>query len=104
MENILHLRNADIARLLIGAPEGHSHIRTIIETVNGDRILLQEATVAAIVRGYTTVKTSPTVYAVEFESIALPERKKGYAEHQLIELGREEERVRAEISALLSAT
>ncbi len=102
MRERLHLKNADIKRLVVGIPDGHSHIRAAIETRDGDQIILQEATLAAIVRGYTTVKTSPTAYAVEFESAVVPERKKGYADHQLVESAKSDAQTRVELGEILS--
>jgi hypothetical protein len=78
--------NIEVEGLLIGVPEGHRHLRLVLETADGQHIVLQEATVAAIVRAYTTIKTHPAKSAVKMVSVERPEGlKKGYAEHQLIE-------------------
>jgi hypothetical protein len=102
MNSYVHLRNSDIKRVLAGIPEGHSHIRVIIETADGETIVLQEATIAAIVRAYTSIKTSPMLKAVELRSVELRERKQGYADHQLMETGRDESQVATEINRVIT--
>lgn len=90
MKKLRVFRNQDIKTVYIGPPKGHKHLRLIIET--GDEILVfQEATLAAITRGYIHVKTHPIRRAVKMVSQRLEDRKDGYAEYQLIEAGEEEE-------------
>jgi hypothetical protein len=77
-------KNSDIKSLSMGVPAGHRHIRTSIETPDGV-IVLQEATVAAIVRAYTTIKTHPVTNSIKLTGQELTDTKKGYASFQLME-------------------
>lgn len=77
-------KNSDIKSVSMGVPPGHRHIRTSIETPEGV-LVFQEATIAAIVRAYTTIKTHPITESIKLNNIQLNDRKKGYAEFQLIE-------------------
>lgn len=84
-------RNSDVMRVIGIIPEGHSHIRLIIE-FNDQVIVLQEATVASIVRAYINIKTHPSRKAVELVCSRLNRdfKKVGYAEYQLIESSKAE--------------
>ena len=84
-ESVLVLRNSDVTELLSEIPNGHHHLRTTLTISDGRSITLQEATVAAIVRAYTRVKTDPLRRQVRMKGRLLAERKYGYAEWQLIE-------------------
>jgi len=75
-----------VKSVTMGIPGGHKHVRTIIETDAG-KFIFQEATVAAIVRAYTTIKTHPQTRAVRLVGKETEERKKGYAAYQLVETG-----------------
>ena len=90
-------KNKDIKRLITFIPEGHKHIRLLIETEH-EVIMFQEATIAALVRAYINVKTHPQIKAVELLNIELSERKPGYANYQLIESGKDESTILREIS------
>ena len=81
------IKTWDVKRVLLGIPEGHKHLRAFIELKDGEIIVFQEATIAAIVRGYIEIKTHPVKEAVEFLGKEIPEseRKKGFASWQLIE-------------------
>lgn len=95
------IRNEDISAALLAVPDGHKHLRLALTTRDGDTIVLQEAVVAAIVRAYATIKTHPQRRAVKLASAPLPERKKGYAEHQLIETDAPDEAVEIELTGLM---
>ncbi len=86
------IRNEDIDELIMEIPEGHKHLRTILRLKDGREIILQEATVANLVRAYTTVKTHPTIERVVQRSVRLNKRKAGFAEWQLIENNTKEDR------------
>jgi hypothetical protein len=81
------IKTWDVKRILLGIPEEHKHLRAFIELKNGEIIVLQEATIAAIVRGYIEIKTHPVKEAVELLGKEIPEteKKKGFASWQLIE-------------------
>jgi len=79
-------RNSDIKALTMGIPSGHRHIRTVIETVEGEALIFQEATIAALARAYTTIKTHPQINAIKLEGKELEMKKKGYASYQLMEV------------------
>jgi hypothetical protein len=66
-------------------PEGHKHLRTTVTFASGESLVFQEATIAAVVRAYTTVKTHPLEKSVVLKGRMLSERKEGYAEWQLVE-------------------
>ena len=69
-------------------------------------VVLQEATVSAIVRAYVNVVGHPTRRAIEYVQVRLSieERKPGYAEYQLVESGRGEEDIVAEWSQIIGHT
>ncbi|HIP57577.1 MAG TPA: hypothetical protein EYH02_05910 [Ignisphaera aggregans] len=98
-------RNEDVKRVIAFIPPGHRHVRLLIE-LKDQTILLQEASVAAIVRAYIDVVTHPNRKAIELTISRLPssERKPGYAEYQLIESGRSEEDVIAEVLRMLECS
>ncbi len=84
-------RNSEVVRVIGIIPEGHSHMRLVIE-FNDQIIVLQEAAVAAIVRTYINIKTHPSRKAVELVSCRFSKdsRKVGYAEYQLVESSKAE--------------
>lgn len=84
-EKIMILRNEDIKELFIEIPEGHKHLSTTIIFQDGTELIFQEATIANLVRAYTTVKTHPTIKKVILKGKKLIERKDDYAEWQLLE-------------------
>lgn len=96
-------RNEDVRRVVAFIPEGHRHVRVLVEFSDGI-VVLQEATVAAIMRAYIDVVTHPTRRTVELSSVRIKERKEGYAEFQLIETGRRESEVLEEIKRILNIT
>lgn len=81
------LANADILEVEVTIPEGHRHIRTIIRLRGGGEIVLQEATMANLVRAFVTVKTDPQKSSCRLVARELSEtqRKKGFARWQLLE-------------------
>ncbi|GFO64711.1 hypothetical protein M1B72_15460 [Geomonas paludis] len=79
------LRTQDVTRVVMEVPKGHRHLRTTLQLADGSSITLQEATVAAIVRAYVTVKTDPVQERVALSGRHVDERKDGYAEWQLME-------------------
>ena len=87
-------RNEDVERIAAFIPRGHMHTRLIL-VLKDQVIVLQEATVAAIVRAYASVALHPSRRAVELERrrLAKGERKPLFAEHQLVETNRAEEEV-----------
>ena len=91
-------RNEDIRRVVVAIPEGHRHVRTIIETSKGETFTFQEATIAGIVRAYVDIKTHPEIHAVELVRREIPDRKKGYTRHQLLETDADEGALRREIA------
>ena len=84
----MEIRNEDVKEVVIEIPEGHRHVRTRMVLRSGETLVFQEATIANISRGFTTVKTHPTVKKVRLVGrwIAGSEKKEGYAEWQLIEV------------------
>lgn len=84
----MEIRNEDIKEVVIEIPEGHKHVRTRMALRSGETLIFQEATIANILRGFTTVKTHPTRRRVRLVGrwIASNEKKEGYAEWQLVEV------------------
>jgi hypothetical protein len=78
-------RNEDVTRVEAEIPPGHRHLRTKVTFADGSSITFQEATVAAIVRAYLSVKTDPVRERVVLTVRRLEERKGGFAEWQLLE-------------------
>lgn len=97
------VRNCDVRRILVAPPRGHKHVRAVIELVDGTYIVLQEATVANLVRAYVTVLTHPQRRAVELVQVRLGEgeRKEGFAEYQLLETTRPDSEVIEEVTRVL---
>ena len=81
------IANEDIKELIAEVPEGHRHLRTTLVLQDGREIILQEATVANLVRAYITVKTHPVCCRLRQRGQRLSSRKEGYAEWQLLENG-----------------
>lgn len=79
------IHNEDIKELTAEVPKGHKHLRTTIVLQDGTEFVFQEATVANLVRAYITVKTHPAIKKVTLKGKKLAERKKDYAEWQLLE-------------------
>ena len=84
-DNARILRAEDITGLVAEIPAGHRHLRTTLTLADGTSLTLQESTIAAIVRAYTAVKTSPVTTRVVMRGRRMAERKPGYAEWQLLE-------------------
>ncbi len=80
-----NIHNEDIKELIAEIPEGHKHLRTKIVLHDGTELIFQEATIANLVRAYITVKTHPQTKKVVLKCKKLSDRKKGYAEWQLVE-------------------
>jgi hypothetical protein len=81
------LANADIAEIILAPPPGHMHLRATIRLHSGEDIILQEATVANLVRAYVGIKTHPQKKGCRLIGRELPEteRKEGFAVWQLLE-------------------
>jgi hypothetical protein len=81
------LANADITEIVLAPPEGHQHLRATIRLHTGEELILQEATVANLVRAYVGIKTHPQRdhYRLFGQTLAEDERKKGFADWQLLE-------------------
>ncbi|MEH6578632.1 MAG: hypothetical protein V7731_16340 [Amphritea sp.] len=81
------LANADITEIVLAPPRGHQHLRATIKLHSGEEIILQEATVANLVRAYVGIKTHPKrrSYRLIGRELAEGEVKKGFAAWQLLE-------------------
>lgn len=103
---IVYYPNEYVRRVLAFIPPGHFHARFVIELCNRT-IILSEATVAGIVRAYVNLVIHPGRKAVELvaKHMEPPERKRGYAEWQLLETCRGEEEILKEgVEILAKAT
>lgn len=94
IENLKIYRNSDVLKIVGFIPPGHRHIRLAI-VLKDQIIVLQEATVAAIVRAYIDIISHPTRKAIEYIQVKLDKniRKNGYAEHQLVESNKSEDEI-----------
>lgn len=102
--NKIHLiRNEDVVKVLVGVPKGHKHLRICIQLQNGLSLIFQEATIANILRAYTTIKTHPSTRAqeIEIKTLSTRQRKRGYAVHQLLETFRKSKEIEIELKELL---
>lgn len=81
------LANADIAEIVLAPPRGHQHLRATIKLHTGEEIILQEATVANLVRAYVGIKTHPKrrSYRLVGRELSEGEKKKAFASWQLLE-------------------
>ncbi|WP_281558082.1 hypothetical protein [Thalassomonas sp. RHCl1] len=81
------LANTDIAEIVLGAPRGHLHLRATIKLHSGEELILQEATVANLVRAYVAIKTHPQKKGCRLVGRELSEgaKKKEFASWQLLE-------------------
>lgn len=86
-ENRRILANADITEIVLAPPRGHQHLRATIKLHSGEEIILQEATVANLVRAYVGIKTHPKKKGCRLigRELAEGEIKKGFAAWQLLE-------------------
>jgi len=80
------VRNEDVKEIRVEIPKGHRHLRTTIVFKDGTELTFQEATIANLVRAYTTVKTHPIVNYLRLVGKKIKDKKKGYAEWQLVEI------------------
>lgn len=101
MKKIKKIANEDVRRLLVGIPEGHQHLRTLLETEGGERFFFCEATLANLVRAYISIKTHPQKRALELLRQTPQTRKKGYAPNQLLETDQEDEVLCRELKTYL---
>lgn len=81
------LANEEIEAVEISVPEGHRHLRTVLQLAGGEELVLQEATVANLVRAYLAIKTHPQRQRVRLvgRGLGTAERKEGFASWQLLE-------------------
>jgi hypothetical protein len=97
---VLSPRLEEITECYLAVPRGHRHLRLALRY--GDQVLiLPEAVVAAIARGYVDILTHPQRRAVAFRLLKLDERKEGFAEFQLLESPEEEATIAAHLARLL---
>jgi len=95
-------RNMDVKRVVAFIPEGHKHVRILVE-FSDSIIVLQEATVNSILRAYINVSFHPLRKACELILTKLTERKKDYAEYQHIESDRDEDEIIKDVMAICGA-
>jgi hypothetical protein len=81
------LATGDVLALEVAVPSGHPHLRAVLELRDGREIELQEATVAALVRAYVSIKTDPLRQQTRLVGCSLgpEEGKPGFATWQLLE-------------------
>jgi hypothetical protein len=79
------LRNEDVTRVVAEIPKGHRHLRTTVTLSDGSSFTFQEATIAAIVRAYISVKTDPLRDRIALAGQMVEGGKADYATWQLLE-------------------
>jgi len=81
------LANADIEEIELFVPAGHHHLRAVLHLRNGEELVLQEATVAALTRAFVTVKTHPIRERLRLigRQMEEDENREGFAFWQLLE-------------------
>lgn len=79
-------RNSDIKAIYAFIPPGHRHVRFMVEA-GEEIIVLQEATVAGLVRAYAMTALHPVNKGIVLrtERIPSPPRKQDFAEYQVLE-------------------
>jgi len=89
-----------VIRVLVGQPEDHKHIRTVLEFDSGEKVILNEADMANIARAFIHVLTHPidTTRELLLREVT---GKPGFASYQLIEGERSDREIRKEISFLM---
>jgi len=97
-------RNEDVEEIVVAVPSGHQHARFLIKLVDQE-IVLQEATVAALVRAFTNIVLHPWRRGVVLKKKLLSngEKKHGFAKYQLIEVPDSEESAVETITMLLKS-
>ena len=78
--------NDRVKEIVAAIPRGHRHLRLAI-VFDDQVIVLHEATVAAIVRAYTSVALHPSRKGIWLSGryMGSSERKHGFAKYQIIE-------------------
>jgi len=78
---------ADVLEVMLAVPPGHQHLRARLVLSDGSALVLQEATLAGLVRAYIAIKTHPTKATVLLKGCELDpqEHKPGFASWQLLE-------------------
>ena len=96
-------RNEDVEKVIAFIPRGHMHVRILVE-FKDQVIVLQEASIAAILRAYVNICTHPYRKAIELVSKRVPKeaRKVGYAEYQLLETSRSEKEILDEVERIIN--
>jgi len=80
------ITNREVVEIALSVPPGHKHLRAILSLSDGNRIVLQEATVANLVRAYVTLITHPTTREIRLVGREVMDGlKEGFAPWQLIE-------------------
>lgn len=100
--NLEVFRNRDIDMIIVGTPSGHRHLRLVIKSGN-KYLVFQEATIAAIVRAYISIKTHPLRRAIKMVKYNLVDKKEGYADHQLLEINIDDKAIIEELDRILES-
>lgn len=95
------IHNEEVEALTMAIPDGHKHLRAAIATVDGDTIVLPEAVIAALVRGYIQIKTHPTLKALRMTSQVVEDRKPDFASQQLLEVEARTERIQESMAKIV---
>jgi len=98
-------KNQDVKRIIAFIPPSHRHVRLYIEFTD-QKIVIQQATIDAIIRAYISVALHPQRKAIELirRRLSRNERKEGFAEYQLVETLKKEEGIMCELDKLLGVS
>jgi hypothetical protein len=100
-----YIRDSEVRRLLVAPSIGSAYdVRIAVET-ESEVIVFDHATVGNMLRASAWVLYHPKCRGVELKAQRLGEyeRKKGYAEDQLLETGRSDVEIQGELDQLIRA-
>jgi len=99
--SVRFIKDYEVKRIVVAPPSGEKEkvwqIRLLVELVDGSKIIFDHATVGNILRSLSWVLYHPKMKAIELVGKKLEERKKGFAEDQLLETSRDEEELIKEV-------
>lgn len=94
--------NQDVLEIIAAIPEGHYHTRFILK-LKDQIIVLQEATVAGLLRAFALTALHPTRKGIILKNkLVKQEKKHGFAKYQLIEIPDSEEEAVRQVSMVLN--
>ncbi|MEM0380354.1 MAG: hypothetical protein QW607_01005 [Desulfurococcaceae archaeon] len=98
-------KNTDVEEIVIAIPDNHVHVRLLIK-FKDQSILINEAVIAAIVRGYLSIALDPVRRGIVFKQVVFSKDsvKRGYDTVQLIEIPDSEKQAVETITSIVEKT